>query len=371
MRGLKTLAVIAASIVLAGCASAPAAIETVEPSAATSAAAASQPTSRLGLTCDDLLSPVLVANVLNTTTVTTDLMVRPASASPLGYSVSQFGGSSCLARGEEAAQSWVSVQVLPEATAQWATYAEKNTDVVTGASSSFGDASNVSCFAFGADSTCSVNVLVGDNWIEVIARGIAVEPSLSNEAVAEFAAPLITDIVSTVTNAAASGPVGAAPALTGVLPSDCAVYATVDEYRAAFGTAEEVLIGRQSDGEVWGIDNAAATIVAVDGCTWVPASTGQTWPLYITALPGGEWAFDRSSALMTADDSAQTVSDSVAGVDRATFGCQVYSGFCTLDTVIAGNWVQFSAERDLIGTEDEVRALLIEIAERAVARFPA
>ena len=128
------------------------------------------------------------------------------------------------------------------------------------------------------------------------------------------------------------------------------------------------LAGRRN-GDGWGIDNAAYTLAGGDRCTWVAESTGQTWPLYITALPGGEWAFDRSASLTKGDDTAQTVADTVTGVDRATFGCEVYSGFCTLDTVIAGNWVQFSAQQDLVGTEDDVRALLIGIAERAVARF--
>ena len=77
----------------------------------------------------------LVASELNRTTVTTDLMVRPQSATPLGYAVSQLGGVSCLASGDGAAQSSVSVQVLPEASAQWATYAEKTAEVVSGAAS--------------------------------------------------------------------------------------------------------------------------------------------------------------------------------------------------------------------------------------------
>ena len=310
-----------------------------------------------------------MASVLNRTSVTTDLMVRPQSATPLGYAVSQLGGVSCLASGDGAAQSSVSVQVLPEASAQWATYAEKTAEVVSGAASTYGEASHVSCLGRGAESACWVNVLVGESWIEFIARGIDVNPSLSNDAVGEHVAPLIADIVSTVRNAPTPDELWVAPASTGVLPADCSVYATADEFRSEFGTAEEILISDGSDGDGWGIDNAAWTIVGVDRCMWVPESTGQTWPLYITALPGGEWAYDRSSVFMTADDTVQAVS--VVGADRATFGCHVYSGFCTLDTVIAGNWVQLSAEQTLIGTADDVQALLIGIVERAVPRFSA
>jgi hypothetical protein len=367
------LAVLAAANVLTGCASGSAGVETADPvpdpSVAASAAPASEPAARLGLTCSDAVPAALVDSLLNSTTVTTDLMVRPHSATPLGYAVSQLGGISCLSREDVDALSWVSVQVLPEATEQWATYAEKNAEVVSGGRSVYGDASNVLCFAAVAGSSCSVNILVGDLWIEVIARGIDVDPSLSSEAVAEHAAPLITDLVDTVAAVPAPGPLWVPPPSTGSLPADCPVYATAEEFRAAFGTAEETLISADSDRDGWGIDNAAWTIAGGDRCTWVPESTGQTWPLYITALPGGGWAFDRSSGFMTADADVETVADAVAGVDRATFGCKVYADFCTLDTVILGNWVQFSAKQASVGTEDEVRALLMGIAERAVARF--
>ncbi|WP_146069416.1 hypothetical protein [Cryobacterium sp. Y11] len=283
--------------------------------------------------------------------------------------MSQLGGVSCLASGEVAGQSYVSVQVLPEATAQWMTYTAKNAEVASGADSSYGEASFVDCHNWGEHFTCSANILVGETWIEVSVQGMSLDPSASKEALAEHAAPLITDIVNTVADAPVFGPLWVAPTSTGMLPTDCEVYATADEFRTAFSTTEEILIGGDSDGDGWGIDDAAYTLAGGDRCTWVPENTGQTWPLYITALPGGEWAFDRSASLMTVDNTAQTVADSVAGVDRAIFGCQVYSGFCTMDTVIAGNWVQFSAEQDLIGTADDVQALLIGIAERAVARF--
>ena len=107
MRGLNICVVLAATVVLMGCATAPVAIETAdrspEPTAAASAAPVSEPASRLGLACDDVLPAGLVASVLNRTTVTTDLMVRPQSTTPLGYAVSQVGGVSCLASGDATA----------------------------------------------------------------------------------------------------------------------------------------------------------------------------------------------------------------------------------------------------------------------------
>ena len=81
-------------------------------------------------------------------------MVRPQSATPLGYAVSQVDDVSCLASGDATTQSSVSVQVLPEASTQWATYAEKTADVVSGAASTYGEASHVSCLGRGAESAC-------------------------------------------------------------------------------------------------------------------------------------------------------------------------------------------------------------------------
>ncbi|TFD19489.1 hypothetical protein [Cryobacterium sp. TMS1-13-1] len=264
----------------------------------------------------------------------------------------------------------MSVKVLPEATAQWQTYAATTAVAMSEGYSTYGDASYVDCFNFGEYFTCTANILAGANWIDAYVRALNSDPSASNEAVAELAAPLITDIVNTVTGAPAPEPLWVAPASTGELPTDCSIYATADDFRAAFSTADEILISGDGDGEGWGIDDAGWTIVGGERCVWAPESTGQTWPLLVTALPGGEWAFDRSARLMTAGDTVRAVTETIGGIDRATFGCHVYSGFCTLDTVIAGNWVQFSAEQEMVGTEHDVQALLISIAERAVGRFP-
>ncbi|TFD53396.1 hypothetical protein E3T46_03515 [Cryobacterium sp. Hh11] len=307
--------------------------------------------------------------MLNTTTVTTDLMIRPQSAAPLAYAVSQLGGVSCLASGEVVADTYVSVEVLPDASAQWTDYIAKNPDVVSGLDAVYGDASNVACFNIGGSFSCSVNILVGQNWIDVYAQGLNVEPSASNEAVVERVDPLILDIVNTVKNTPAPGPAWVAPTSTGMLPADCSVYASADEFRAAFGSTGEILISGDSDGDGWGIDNAGWAMTGGDRCVWAPESTGQTWPFVVTALPGGEWAFDTSARLMAAGGGVSAVAQGSTDIDRATFGCHVYSEFCTLDTVIAGNWVQFSAEKEILGTEHDVQTLLISIAERAVGRF--
>ena len=384
MRGLNIFTVLTVAVLLSGCAGAPPApgaspLETANPSSSPSAAAPSEPVSRLGLTCNDMLPASLVASAINTGMTTTDVMVNPASATPLGYAVSQLGGLSCeagvgvstVSGGSEAGYSSVNVQILPGASALWASSEEKNPAVVSGAGARYGDASAITCLGQSAQSACSADILAGDTWIAVSARGINVAASVGDEALAEHVDPLLANMVASVMKASSPTLAWTAPVTASGLPDECSVYATADEFRALFGTTEEIAIGGGDDGEGSGLDNAAWSAAGVERCTWVPATTGQTWPLYVTALPGGAWAFDRSSALMAAGGSVQAVAEPLAGIDRATFGCHVYSGTCTLDTVIAGNWVQFNAETAGIGAADAVRTQLMKVAERAAIRFAA
>ena len=120
---------------------------------------------------------VLVSYLLNSSTMTTSLMVNPRSATPLGYAVSQLGGSSCLASNPANLQSFVSVQVLPQAAKQWATFAEKTPEVLSGGGSNYGDAASALCFKAEEQRSCSVNILEGERWLEVVARGITASTS--------------------------------------------------------------------------------------------------------------------------------------------------------------------------------------------------
>ena len=361
--------VLAGSFLLAGCAAGPTTTASPPPSGGivasetASPTPAATPTSRLGLSCADVLPEVLVVDLVHDNLITSDMMVDSASATPLGYSVSQLGGVSCRASGEPDL-AFVSVQILPDATDQWATFATSEPSVASGDAAAYGDASAIDCLGRGSESRCVVDVLVNASWIALVAQGITVDASLSNADVAEHIAPLITGIVSTVELSGAPTPAWSVPAEAGALPAGCTTYATVVDFQTMFGTTEGILISSDTAGEAIGIDMAAWGAAGVAQCMWIPQDSGQTWQLYVTALPGGEWAFDRA-ALVASGDGAQTVSAAIDGVERAAFGCHVYTGFCTLDTVIAGNWVQFSVETVRIGSHDEVLAQLIQLAEGA------
>ena len=363
--------VLAGSFLLAGCAAGPAATPSASPpptdgivaSETASPTPAAAPTSRLGLSCADVLPEMLVADLVHDNLITTDMMVDPALATPLGYSVSQLGGVSCRAGGAPDF-AFVSLQVLPDATDQWAAVATSEPSVASGDAAAYGDASVVDCLGRGSESSCVVDVLVNGSWIALVAQGITVDASLSNADVAEHIAPLITDIVDTVELSGAPTPAWSVPADAGDLPAECTTYATVGDFQTMFGTTESILITADTAGEAPGISAAAWATAGVTQCMWIPEDSGQTWQLYVTALPGGEWAFDRA-ALVASSDGTQTVSEPIDGVERAAFGCHVYTGFCTLDTVIVGNWVQFNAETVRIGSDDAVLAQLIQLAEGA------
>ena len=139
MRALKQITMLSAILLLVGCASAPNASSsnapstTASPSSTEAAIPETGPTSRLGLTCGDVLPAEIVAQTVQVDMVVTDLMADPSAASPLSYAVSQLGGVSCQASvgvttvqgGAETGYSSVAVQVLPEASAHWLAFQEK------------------------------------------------------------------------------------------------------------------------------------------------------------------------------------------------------------------------------------------------------
>ena len=58
----------------------------------------------------------------------------------------------------------------------------------------------------------------------------------------------------------------------------------------------------------------------------------------------------------------------IPGVERASFGCAASTATCALDTVIGGNWVQYSTSSSE-GDPDLLRERLIQTAASAVARL--
>jgi len=343
--------------------------------AATPADAATEPSSRLGLDC-----AVLVPEDLAAETVIAGLVALPAAAlafgmNPLSFAVEQLGGTACAATAPTAVEPvdgvgpivpGYTVLVLPDATEQYARYAELYPGVTSGAESVFGDSSSGACFGRGAESMCTNSILVGSTWIEVTLRGIDVDAAQSDDAVAARVAPLLESIVATVAAAPAPAPLWTAPADAVALPEECAVYASADEARSAFERTEELWVG-PSGGGGWSLAAGAWVMSGAQRCSWL-LDNSDVAVLGVEALPVGAWAYDTMTGLVAASDQTESTDETIPGVERASFGCVGSTVSCHLDTVIGGNWVRFSTDSSA-ADPDTLGDRLGRIAEAAAARL--
>lgn len=355
---------------LAGCGAQPAANQSGTPAPADTVA---EPTARLGLECADLVPEDLVAETVAGGLVVVPHAVTVLGASPLSYALEQLGGTVCAATDPTVAVSvdgtgpdvpGYTVLVLPEAAQQYARYAELYPGVTSGADAPYGDVSDGACFGRGAESSCTSNILIGSTWIEVALRGIDVDAALSDDDVAARVAPLIESIVTTVADGPAPGPLWTPSADTVALPDECTGYATEDEARSALARTEELWVGPAGGGG-WSLSAGAWTMSGAQRCSWL-LDGSENGILGVTALPGGAWAYDTMTSLAAATDPAGRADESIPGIERASFGCATSTMTCTLDTVIGGNWVQFSTAS---AEPDMLRDSLIQIAGGAAARL--
>jgi hypothetical protein len=343
---------------------------------ATPAPGAVLPVSRLDLDCADLVPEELVADTVAASVVAVPYGSSGPGAGPLGSAVEQLGGNACAGTdpstaapvdGSGASVPGYSVFVLPDAIEQYTRYAEMYPGVITGDGAAYGDSAGGACFGRGAESQCSSSILVGSTWIEVALTGISADAALSDSGVAARVAPLIQSIVTTVADAPAPGPVWTIPAGTVALPEDCATYATVDDVRTAFDRPEELWVGPTGGGG-WSLPAGAWTMAGAQRCAWLLAGSDVA-VVVLEALPGGVWAFDAAAERRTQAQPADAVDTAIPGVERVVFGCDAVLGTCTLDTVIGGNWVQFSADTPPDDDPDTVRDRLIRVAAGAAARL--
>jgi hypothetical protein len=378
--------VLSTAVLLTGCtpgptAQAPAGTATAAPPAATGEPSTSPeplpvPPSRLRLDCASLVPAALIVE-----TVAGSLEAVPYGAiaerpSPLTYAVEQLGGTACAGTdptvqppvgGIGAAVPGYTVLVLPDAAEQYATYADLYPDVISGAEAEFGDSSGGGCFGRGSESSCTRSILVGSTWIEVALTGVDVSGTATDEDVAARVAPLIESIVATVAAAPPPGLVWPVPVGTRALPVDCAGYAPAEEVGTIFERSEELWVG-PSGGGGWSLSAGAWTITGTGRCGWLLANSDSA-VLTMAALPGGAWAFDAALMLPDPAERPEVLAESIPGVDRAAFGCAPALATCSLDTVIGGNWVQFSADTSEAADTAAVRHRLIRVAGGAAARL--
>ncbi|TFD95200.1 hypothetical protein E3T61_00765 [Cryobacterium lactosi] len=376
--GALVPAALLAVALLAGCAAeSPVPVEPAAGPIGTPAPAdaVTAPAPRLGLDCAALVPDDLAAE-----TVTTGLVPLPYAAAllgvgPLSFAIEQLGGTACAATdpaapgpgdGAGPVVSGYTVLVLPDAAEQYARYAELYTDVTSGTDAPYGDSAGGACFGRGAESSCTSNILVGSTWIEVQLTGIDVDAAMSNDDVAERVAPLIESIVTTVAEAPAPGPLWTPAANAVALPDDCTVYATADEARSIFQRTEELWVGPAGGGG-WSLPAGAWSMSGAERCSWL-LENSDNGVLSVDSLPGGAWAYDAMWSLTARPDQGARNAESIPGVERASFACGSATETCSLDTVIGGNWVQFSTP-SAQGDPDVLRDRLTQTAVGAAARL--
>lgn len=368
-----------AAAVLAGCAAEPPS-STASPAQTGIMESAAPPTtapelsSRLGLSCAGLLPDALVAATVATGLSAVEFTANPGYATPAAYSVAQRGGTACSTSngvvpqpgGTAPGYRGVTVLVLPDALAQWDRYASIYKYVISGADAAYGDAAAVVCFGRGAQSSCTANILVGTVWIDVVIDGITADADADDPAVAARVQPLLARVTHEVSRAGAPAQLWLPLSGTADLPADCAGFLSGVEIAETLSLSNRIDIGDSAGG--WSLMAAAAEDAQVDRCFWF-LDGSESIAGSSAALHGGAWAFDRSSSILAPTGVIKAVTEPIAGVDRATFGCGLRRGECTLDTVIAGNWVQLNAEQGPVAETGDLEARLSRLAALVAERI--
>jgi hypothetical protein len=283
------VAVMAATVMVAGCTAAPADDPTPPPTGTPSAEPTepelTEPRTALALSCDELFGLAELQPLL-----TTPVQVRrDESSAPLGVrgaSLKQAGTSLCVYGGENRTDSsydqGLRIQAVPGAAAGFDTFLATTSFPGTARMDTIGDRSVLTCQ--GAELSalpqyrCWANFVVGDFWVEAWMSDDADVDS-------EGAADLVTTVLTTVAGRMAESgpqralwtpPTGSNPA---PLCSDPAASA------ALLGEAPESLAVADKTYSEQG--------VPIFGCTW-SGSTG-AW-VGLTALESGSWAVDAVAA---------------------------------------------------------------------------
>lgn len=326
------------------------------------------------MTCSELLPEPIVAATLAPGLAAVEFTANPGYATPAAYSIGQRGGTACAASngvvpepgGSAPGYRAVTLLILPDSIAQWERYATKYAAALSTVTATYGEAGGVTCFGRGNDSSCTANILVHGAWIDLEIQGIEVAADVDDRGVAARVQPLLDAVVGGVSRAPAAGPLWQPPADTAALPADCS-YATAAEVADALSVSGVSIGGDGGSGGGWTLLASAAEDAGADHCAWF-LEDKTTWVGYMSALPGGAWAFDRSAELLVPTGALQIVEEPIVGVDRATFGCGFHLG-CSLNAVIGGNWVRLNAEPSPESNVDELKAKLIGLARLVAGRI--
>lgn len=258
--------------------------------------------------------------------------------SPREYAVQGAGGIACLWGNDaperkgggfaNAASDLLQVTVLPGVTvAEWAKHGDPYPQDDLAAA--FGDRSRTGCFA-GNDPApaCSVNVLVGNVWLEVLAYGINIAAGGVDADLLAQVSPVVDGMVDRIRAAAVIGRQAppADPALCrSVLPGDWT--------RPAVG---------------WSLAGSAAERAGAVTCLPRKAGAKGVAAAWLELLPGGAWAFAPVGAEAGVAVHAEVVTVAGTSVPSSYLRCPVpgspsdtesFSG-CSVDLAVGDDWLR-------------------------------
>lgn len=338
---------------LSGCAGAkPASTPTDVPSELTPtptfpAAEPTVPQPVFDLTCDDLATEALTALLpADEDRVARDggaRLTNDSSGPGAQYSVRSLGGLACewsngLTRSADGMVTLVGVEVmiLPNGTSQYERWIAGYLD------------GTASCR--GVPLYCDSNELVGTTWVSITAT------ATTGDGFADYAAK-VRDLVAN------AGP-GAAPWVpeTTVGASGCDGIIAAPAISAALGI-EKAYSGEPHAGG-WSIEAAAKANFGTVQCVW-HAEDPEDAVGFLTALPGGVWAWKQVASALT--KPATPVTMDLAGLavgDEAWVRCADADTRCVVDLILGSDWIEFSV---WVGDSESTSALDVRTGVTAIA----
>lgn len=317
----------------------------------------SAPEPRLDLTCDELaatlpLSATFATSVSSVSRARTEYGAHPGR--PEEYIVRSAGGLVCefsngqpqsRVRGGNPAYVGVRVLVLPEPGAQWDRYVDYYGIDATG---------TPFCSTSSGSPSCQLDALVANRWVDVVLYG----------AVSEAAGSTLANAVAAAVTGAGSGAAAwAPPADTLVIPDACDEYISSASLQAITGLATP-LESVSRDGGGWSLWAGAEEIDGSPSCflAFADADAGIG---SLDVIRGGAWAWAEAQTLVASTPIT------VAGLgadDEAWLRCGPADGWCVVDLVLGGNWLELYLweDDDFFGPIDQ-RAAAQAIAAEVVA----
>lgn len=289
--------------------------------------------------------------------------------SPREFAVQGAGGVACLWGNDvpehkgggfaNAASDLLQVTVLPGVTAaQWAKYGDLYPQDEPG--TAFGDRSGTGCFA-GSDpsSACTMNVLVGDVWLAVLAYGINTPAAATDADLLALVSPVVDRMVERIRDADVIG--RQAPPAPPADPDRC----------------DALLPGDwEQPGRGWSLVSSAAERAGALTCLPADPNNKGGAAAALDLLPGGAWAFADTVAETRVAVNAERVTVTGTSVPGSYLRCPVPSSStdsaetfdgCSIDVAVGTDWLRVSLPiEDLNPWYPDISGDLLELAAQVV-----